>query len=180
MSHYGFDLCFPDYWCWASFYVPVGHLYEFFVVIYFDSFIFCVSTIGFVLYLMWLLHIKQLVFIIMYFRLIPYIWIHSKALHFYCSLPHIVFDVTIYIYILHIQFRLYIHLVYTLTNYWTYSYFYYFCLLTFMLYKLLPKPFFNIILNFSTCTFTSEICFVTKWHPCLSPQVSLIFIIRLV
>ena len=124
--------------CWPSVW--------FLAVIYFDSSIFCVSTIGFALYLMWFLHIKQHVFIIMYFRSIPYIWIHSKALHFYCSLLHIVFDVTIYIYILHIQFTLYIHLVYTLTNYWTYSYFYYFCLLSFMLYKLLPKPFFSIIL----------------------------------
>ena len=31
IAHCGFDLHFPDdYWCWASFYVPVGHLYIFF------------------------------------------------------------------------------------------------------------------------------------------------------
>ena len=31
-----FDLCFPNYWCWAHFCVPVGHLNIFFV--YFSSF----------------------------------------------------------------------------------------------------------------------------------------------
>ena len=31
ISYYGFDLCSPDNkWCWASLYVPVGHLYVFF------------------------------------------------------------------------------------------------------------------------------------------------------
>ena len=30
MSHGGFDLRFPSYWCWASFPVPFGHLYIFF------------------------------------------------------------------------------------------------------------------------------------------------------
>ena len=31
VSHCGFDLYFPDVkWCWASFHVPVGHLYVFF------------------------------------------------------------------------------------------------------------------------------------------------------
>ena len=29
-SHCGFDLHFPDYWCWASFHVSVSHLYIFF------------------------------------------------------------------------------------------------------------------------------------------------------
>ena len=28
ISHCGFDLCFPDeWWCWASFHVPIGHLH---------------------------------------------------------------------------------------------------------------------------------------------------------
>ena len=31
VSHCGFDLHFPeDWWCWAAFHVPVGHLYVFF------------------------------------------------------------------------------------------------------------------------------------------------------
>ena len=29
-SHCGFELHFPDYWCWASFHVSVSHLYIFF------------------------------------------------------------------------------------------------------------------------------------------------------
>ena len=30
MSYCGFDLHFPDnYWCWASFHVPIGHSYVF-------------------------------------------------------------------------------------------------------------------------------------------------------
>ena len=31
VPHCGFELHFPnDWWCWASFYVPIGHLYIFF------------------------------------------------------------------------------------------------------------------------------------------------------